>query len=128
MAEVSIAQKKDAVNLEYLLFRHLDRISQEMQDGYGVTPTKMNCDKLLTFRMMTKFVETILIGDLYEKEYWDKVKGLKMPPISYTWGNPAQNVEYFDAINDWLQLLVIMARKKGYLTKKISLIQESDSI
>lgn len=124
----TLTKTKEQIDIEYLLFLHLDRMSNDLGDGYGIMKT--NADKLLTRRMLTKHTETILVSDLYEKEYWEKLEELheKEPPVNYIWGGIPENIQYFDWLNDWLQLLLIMARKKGYLGHRIRFKPEIDVI
>ena len=122
LPDVRIAKRKEDIGLEYLLFRHLDRVSENLKDGFGVEAN--NADKLLTFRLQTKHLENLLIADLYEDKYYEKKEEMfKNPSESLAWsGSIPDNIEYFDKVSDWLQLLMFYARKRGYFGQRIALI------
>jgi hypothetical protein len=104
----------------YLVFRHEDRISEGMATTLSLT--QQSTDNLLRYTMQVRHLETLLIGDLdkeYYKIYNEKIKpGIEKIPISYTWSSLANKMRFFNAYNDWEQLLVLWAKKNGYLGRK----------
>ena len=103
-----------------LVFNHLDRISDDLAGVFSVT--KESADKLLLYSLQVMHLETLLIADL-DKEYEDSFKRYVKPkidkiPIGYTWSNIRHKKLFFEAYNEWCQLLILQARKRGYLGRK----------
>ena len=106
----------------YLVTQHLDRISEDLVRDIHIT-SYSTIDKLLTFELMVKWLETLLIMDLdneFYKAYKEKVKpGLDSAPMEYAMSKDLRRrIKFFDARNDHAQLLILQAKKMGYLGKK----------
>lgn len=103
-----------------LVFRHLDRISDDLAGIFSIT--KQSADKLMLYSLQVHHLETLLISDL-DKEYYakfeEKVKPiLDKAPIQFSWQDIKIKRKFFLAYNEWAQILILQARKKGYLGRK----------
>ena len=104
----------------HLVFRHLDRMSDDLAGVFSIT--KESADKLMLFSLQVEWLETLLVSELddeYYSAFTEKVKPvLDKAPIEYSWKGIREKRTFFRAYNKWCRLLVLYARKRGYLGKK----------
>ena len=105
------------VELGWLLSQHLDRMSETLKDSVNIPTYKPTGSKALTYRMQIKHFETLLIADLLDEKYYDWLKKEYHEP-SPNITQPGQTIKYFDAISEWMQMLILYARSKKHITDK----------
>ena len=119
---LEIPMQRERGTLGWLLADHLKNMGTFMNDSFRLT--KPNVDKLLSYRMAVGHVEDLLIADL-DSDYYAAYKAHIVPtfknvPIDFSWGPPSDQFKFLEANRLWFQLLILYARKTGYLsTKKI---------
>lgn len=105
------------VELGWLLSQHLDRMSETLKDAVSGAGSKPTGSKALTYRLQIKHFETLLIADLLDPKYYAWLKKEYHEPSSNI-TMPGQTIKYFDAISEWMQMLVLYARSKKHITDK----------
>lgn len=118
MVEPKFTEKSEAIDFYFLVAKHLDRMSEMLKEGFDAGGAA-NAAKLIGYFTMTKHYENSITMFL-PKYYWQKKREIlpTIPDISWTWQNILKNLEFFDKISDWFQLVHTTAYNEGVLKIK----------
>ncbi len=115
MGETKYAERNDAIDFYFLIAKHLDRMSETLRPGLETDPNK-NTGNLIAYYMATAHYENMITMFL-PNYYWEKKKNIfpKIPPVSDTWGDVYGCLNFFEAVNQWFQLIHTTAYNEGVL-------------
>ena len=108
-------ERIEGIDFYFLIAKNLDKMSDILKSGLepGGIP---NGEKLLAFYMSTKFYENMITMFLKE-DYWRKKEELfaKIPVIDKAFGDAKSNIDFFNRVSEWFQLIHINAYNEGIL-------------
>ena len=116
--DLKYAESTGAIDFYFLVAQHLQNISDGLKVGLETTPDK-NTVGLVSYFMQVKHYENMITMFLPEC-YWQKKKEVfpKIPPIAATWAGINRNLEFFEAVSNWFQLIHTTAYNEGVLKIK----------
>ena len=118
MAEYRFAENVQSLDFYFLIAKHIDRMSESLVGGLnpGGAP---NSEKLIAYYMQTKHYENMVTMFL-PKYYWDRKAEImpEIPDISWTWKDVVRNLEFFDKVSQWFQILHLTSYNEGVLKIK----------
>jgi hypothetical protein len=116
--EPKYTERSGAIDFYFLVAEHLRNISDGLKIGLETTSTK-NTVSLMSYFMQVKHYENMITMFLPEY-YWNKKKEIfpNIPPISSTWTGIDKNMEFFEEVSKWFQLIHTTAYNEGVLKIK----------
>ena len=108
-------ERIEGIDFYFLIAKNLDKMSDILKAGLepGGIP---NGVKLLSFFMSVKFYECMITMFLNE-DYWRKKEEIfsKIPEADKAFADAKSNIDYFNNVSEWFQLIHTYAYSEGIL-------------